>query len=796
VSKSRMLRAVLACVSIFPAGVAVAAVSAATVATVIGVAPASAATVPVGYTDIVVGNAPQPTAISKTATGEVLVTSQTGQLWSFAPNGTRTQLLAFADICSNSERGLLGVTNDVGAATGSFVYLYATRRVGAGGACVNRVSRFPWNSSSIALASEEVLVTNIPSVAGNHNGGDIALGKDGNLYVGIGDSGCYPNGGGCGPANTAARDNGWLAGKIVRVTRTGGIPADNPFVGAGTVRCNQGGTAGGATCQEIFATGLRNPFRLAFDPSAATTRFNINDVGQDTWEEIDAGIAGADYGWNLREGPCATGSTTNCGTVAGLANPVYAYPHSEGCDTLTGGAFSPSTWSEPAGTYFYAEYSCGSIFKLTPNGSGGFTRSTFSNTVGSIVDLKNFGDGSLYYSSYSGGGQVHRITFDAVAPPFTPGKFVPLTPTRVMDTRNGLGFSGGRVGDGTISLSLAGSVPSTAVAVAYNVTATDNLDAGFLTLWPSGTRKPDTSSVNFAAGEDVANAAVVAVGPAGAMNVYSSSATHVVVDVTGYWLPVASATDGRFVPLAEPRRIADTRTESGSSVPVGKVAAGASIDVIVQPPSGVAANNASAVAITVTAVNTSGAGFVTVWPTGSPRPLASTLNPNGAGDVRANLVMLPLGTGGKVSVYTSTSADIVVDLVGTFTTSAAPNAVAGLLQMVPLNRVLDTRGRARVAANSTTTYAVNGTVALPAAAIFNLTATATGASGYLTAFPTDRTTVPVVSNVNASAPGQSRAALSITRTPAAATPSVKVFSSMPTDVLIDVAGYFLPAPTS
>jgi glucose/arabinose dehydrogenase len=788
VSKSRTLRATLACLSVLPAGVGVAAVSA-----TVGTGSASAATVPVGYTDTVIGNAPQPTAISKTATGEVLVTSQTGQLWSFAPNGTRTQLAVFTDICSNGERGLLGVTNDVGAASGSFVYLYATRSVGVGGACVNRLSRFAWNPAGLSLAGEQVLIDKIPSVAGNHNGGDIAFGKDGNIYVGIGDSGCHPNGG-CGPANTAARDNGWLAGKIARVTRTGGIPADNPFVGSGTVRCNNGGAAGGATCQEIFASGLRNPFRLAFDPSAAATRFNINDVGQDTWEEIDAGVAGADYGWNLREGPCATGSTTNCGTVAGLTNPVYAYPHSEGCDTVTGGAFSPSSWSEATGTYFYAEFSCGSIFKLTPNGSGGFTRSTFTSTVGSIVDLKNFGDGSLYYSSYSGGGQVHRISFDTVAPPVNPGKFVPLTPTRVMDTRNGLGFSGGRVGDGTVSLSLAGAVPNTAVAVAYNVTATDNQGPGFLTLWPGGTRKPDTSSVNFAAGEDVANAAVVAVGPAGAMNVYSSTATHVVIDVTGYWVPAASATDGRFLPLTDARRIADTR--SGSGVRAGKVAAGTSVDIDVQAPGIIAANNASAVAITVTAVNSDAAGFVTVWPTGAARPLASTLNPNAVGDVRANLVMLPLGTGGKVSVYSSVGADILIDLVGTFTTSAAPNAAVGLLQMVPLTRVLDTRGKARVAANSTTTYPVAGTVALPLAAIFNLTATATGASGYLTAFPTDRSTVPIVSNVNASGPGQSRAALSITRTPGSVTPSVKVFSSMPTDLLIDVAGYFLPGPTA
>jgi glucose/arabinose dehydrogenase len=788
VSKSRVLRAVLACISLMPLGVAGAGSSQPAAA-----APTpSAVTVPSGYTDLVVGDAPSPTAISKTATGELLVTSQSGELWSFAPNGARTQLISFADICPTGERGLLGVTNDVGLPGGSYVYLYATRKVGPGGACTNRVSRFPWNASGLTLASEEVLLDNILSFAGNHNGGDIALGKDGNIYVGIGDSGCHPNGSGCAGANSAATDNGWLLGKIARITRTGGVPADNPFIGPGTVRCNTGGTAGGPTCQEIFAYGLRNPFRMAFDPAAATTTFNINDVGQNAWEEIDAGVAGANYGWNLREGPCASGSTTNCGTVAGLTNPIYAYPHSEGCKSITGGAFAPATWSLASGSYFYSDFICKKIFQLTPNGSGGFTRATFADEVGSIVDLKNFGDGSLYYSTYANGGQIHRITRDVPPEPPkpSPGRFVPLSPTRIMDTRNGLGFpSGNVVGGGTVSLAFPSSVvPSSAVAVAANVTVADNTSAGFLTLWPTGTTKPATSSVNFAARETVANSAVVAVGPNAAMNISASATTHVIVDVTGYWEPVATATSGRFVALTEPTRVADSR--SGLGVPAGKVAAGGTVDVAVRAA---ADPGATAVAITVTSANAGASGFVTVWPTGATRPNASTLNPNGAGDVRANLVMLPIGTGKKISVYSSVSTDVIVDVVGYFTDSSATNDSAGLMQIVPLSRLVDTRGSARQAANATVSYGVAGSVAAPSAVLYNLTATATGASGYLTAFPTDRTPPPLASNVNASAAGQSRAALSLTRLPVSAAPTIKVFSSMATDVIIDLAAYFLSA---
>jgi glucose/arabinose dehydrogenase len=101
-----------------------------------------------------------------------------------------------------------------------------------------------------------------------------------------------------------------MLGKILRITRDGAIPASNPFQGANSGRCNVTGiTTVGNWCQETFASGLRNPFRISFDPNAAATRFFINDVGQNTWEEIDEGLAGADYGWNVREGHQANGST-------------------------------------------------------------------------------------------------------------------------------------------------------------------------------------------------------------------------------------------------------------------------------------------------------------------------------------------------------------------------------------------------------------------------------------------------------------------------------------------------------
>ncbi len=317
-------------------------------------------------------------------------------------------------LCTANEMGLLGVAVDPAFAGNGYVYLYSSRD--RGGECVNRVSRYTMSGNTIAESSELVLVDGIPATSGNHNGGDLKFGRDGYLYISVGDAGCDYAGGGCYGQNDAARDQHALVGKILRITSTGGIPPDNPFVGAGTARCNvTGRTTAGTKCQETFAWGLRNPFRIAFDPNAAGTSFFINDVGDGAWEEVNAGLAGADYGWNVREGPCVNGSETDCGPQpAGMTNPAYAYRHGESsCHAITGGAFVPNgIWPGAYdGSYLYGDYTCGTIFRLSPNGTG-YTRTEFATDVGAVVNLA-FGPApqgpALYYTNYSNGGEVRRI---------------------------------------------------------------------------------------------------------------------------------------------------------------------------------------------------------------------------------------------------------------------------------------------------------------------------------------------------------------------------------------------------
>ena len=398
---------------------------------------------PGDFEDALVTNVSAPTAIAFTPDGRLLITTQSGQVRVFQndvllPNSA---INLNSRLCTNSERGLLGVAIDPNFATNKYVYFFYT--FNKNNTCptgqptnpnnpVNRVSRFVLaDNNTIDIASETVLVDNIHSPNGNHNGGDLHFGKDDLLYISVGDGGAdyAGNSGGAG-ANDAARDRHVLLGKILRITRDGAIPAGNPYQGVDSGRCNVTGiTTAGNWCQETFASGLRNPFRIAFDPNASGTRFFINDVGQNVWEEINEGISGADYGWNIREGHCANGSTTNCGTPpAGLTNPIFDYQHGTCAvgnirgNSITGGAFVPvGVWSaQYDNSYLVGEYVCGKIFNLTPDGNGGYTASEFTTGLGSSSAVSMiFGPyqmtKALYYTTYAGGGQVRRIRYTGIA---------------------------------------------------------------------------------------------------------------------------------------------------------------------------------------------------------------------------------------------------------------------------------------------------------------------------------------------------------------------------------------------
>jgi glucose/arabinose dehydrogenase len=387
-----------------------------------GPRPATSA-IPAAFTDTLVASVDNPTAMAFTPDGRILVTAQFGQLRVIA-NDALLSVPAVdisSALCTSEEQGLLGVERDPSFAANGFVYLYYTHARGS--TCENRVSRFTMSGNVINPSSELVLIDGIPSL-GNHNAGDLHFGPDGYLYVSVGDAGCdYLGDSGCAGANDASRDQNVLLGKILRITSIGGIPPSNPFQGADSASCAPTGrTDPGKKCQETFARGLRNPFRFTFDPNDPGGRFFINDVGQNDWEEVDLGAAGADYGWNVREGSCVQGAPTNCGSPpAGMTNPVFSYLH-DGCNAaITGGSFVPNgIWPTAFdGGYLYADYVCGKIFLLTPAGGGTFTKTEFGTGLGAVVNLA-FGPApvsqapsgrALYYTNYNAGGQVRRIAY-------------------------------------------------------------------------------------------------------------------------------------------------------------------------------------------------------------------------------------------------------------------------------------------------------------------------------------------------------------------------------------------------
>ncbi|MGH9036409.1 MAG: PQQ-dependent sugar dehydrogenase, partial [Acidimicrobiia bacterium] len=427
--------------------------------------PRAEAAAPTGFADQFVAKVPVPSDLAFTPDGRMLVTSQTGELWVIQNDALVANPAITLAVCSNKERGLVGVAVDPAFASNRFIYLYYTVEVGSCGTSgpYNRVSRFTLSDTNVAQ-NEKVLVDRIASL-GNHNGGDLNFGPaDGLLYVSVGDAGCrLSDTSACQNDNDNARSISILNGKILRVNPADGSfptgPGGNPWSGvAGVRRCGNPAEVPGGTgpCGEIWATGLRNPFRFAFQPQAPHA-MHINDVGTSKWEEIDRGVAGADYGFNLREGPCVVNSGSNCPPPpAGLTDPIYAYKHGDvadgsfPCTAVTGAAFVPNgIWPSPySGSYLFSDYTCGRIFRLVPSGTG-FTATPFVTGLGPSAGVSiTFGPfGStkaLYFTSFANGGEVHRIisTTPMATPPIASFTALPASsPDPVTVSFDGSGSS-------------------------------------------------------------------------------------------------------------------------------------------------------------------------------------------------------------------------------------------------------------------------------------------------------------------------------------------------------------------
>jgi len=266
-------------------------------------------------------------------------------------------------------------------------------------------------------------------------------------------------------------------------------------------------------------------------------------------------------------------------------------------------------------------------------------------------------------------GTGTQSTASAPITPSAGSRFNPLPPARLLDTRNGTGAPAAAVASGgAIDLQVTGrgGVPADGVsAVVLNTTVVDPASGGYLTVWPTGDTRPLASNLNFSGMQTVANLVVVKVGTGGKVSLYNAGgATHLVADVAG-WYGASGATAGSLYHALDPMRILDTRVGQGATT--GAVPAGATLDLQVTGQGGVPAN-ATSVVLNVTAADSPGPdSYLTVYPTGTARPLASNLN-FVAGQTIPNLVIAKIGAGGKVTIYNNLGSTVVVaDVQGWFT---------------------------------------------------------------------------------------------------------------------------------
>jgi YVTN family beta-propeller protein len=373
-------------------------------------------------------------------------------------------------------------------------------------------------------------------------------------------------------------------------------------------------------------------------------------------------------------------------------------------------------------------------------------------------------------------------------------QFVPVTPCRLVDTRPDRGGNGPIPGGTSESFPIPQeggcNIPDTASAYSLNVSAVPVTVLGYLTIWPTGEAQPIVATLNSLDGRIKANAAIVPAGYQGAVSVYVTQTTNVILDINGYFAPVSGSTLA-FYPLA-PCRVADTRdgtfpTGLGPPFLTGlqqrdfPILNATTCNI---PPS------AAAYSLNFSVVPHGPLGYMTVWPTGQSRPLVSTLN-DIPGTIIANAAIVPAGTGGDISVYPSNDTDLIIDINGYYAL-AGPGGLS-LYPAAPC-RVIDTRhvgsGQPFTGTLTPPVDVVDSPCGPPAAAqayVFNATVVPTGALGFLTLWP-DGASRPTVSTLNA-LDG------SITNN-MAIVPStngkVDAFASGLTQLILDISSYFAP----
>ena len=347
---------------------------------------------PAGFSQVLVANGiSNPTVAAIAPDGRVFIAEQGGNLRIVKNGILLSNSFVSINVNSDGERGLIGLAFDPDFVNNQYIYTYYTKP----DASNNRVSRFTANGDLAEVGSEQIILELDPlSGATNHNGGTMAFGGDGKLYIGVGEN-----------ANTANSQNlDTYHGKILRINSDGSIPSGNPY------------TSGNEQKKRVWSFGLRNPYTLAVQPE--TGKVFVNDVGQNTWEEInDATASNKNFGW-----PTAEGFSSN----PLYTNPVYNYAHGSGdgngCAITGGTFFNPTTTNYPStyiGKYFFIDF-CNSWINTLDLTANPVTRSSFGTSIaGGAVSIITGTDGNLYFLSRNNGGLYKIVYTDNSAPTIT-----------------------------------------------------------------------------------------------------------------------------------------------------------------------------------------------------------------------------------------------------------------------------------------------------------------------------------------------------------------------------------------
>jgi hypothetical protein len=491
----------------------------------------------------------------------------------------------------------------------------------------------------------------------------------------------------------------------------------------------------------------------------------------------------------------ANSGVSRAATISIAGNAVTVTQADSGCTY----ALSPTAGS------FIAAGGTGSI-SITTGASCPWSASSSVDWVTFTGPTYGAGNGSVNYTVAPNTGDARSGTFgiaglpfnvQQLQPPVDGLRFVPVTPCRIADTRGLGGPFGGPTMAAASSRSFAVpqsgcGIPSTAQAYSLNVTVVPQGPLYYLTLWPTGQDQPFVSTLNSWGGIVVADAAIVPAGFDGAVSVYVTNATDVILDIDGYFDSSNPVGSYSFYPVS-PCRVADTRWAAG---PFGgpSMAGGESRDFAV----GVSSCNvpyAFAYSLNVTVVPKGQLGFLSAWPSGQPQPNVSTLN-SWTGKVVANAAIVPAGPNVAISVYVSNSTDVILDIDGAF---SAPGGT-GALNFYPVTpcRVADTRGddgplggpeiEAATARSFPIPSSVCGMPATAAAYSLNVTVVPDGPLGYLTAWPTG-SEQPFVSTLNS---GDGSVVANAAIVPAGTSGAISVYVTGPTHVILDINGYFAP----